>query len=288
MNYLIVSHKFGEVKRGSFNKSKDLSLLYPNVTLMEDIEFDTFNDIFDYNYDKYIFRTQVSGNYKDFYPITLLKKNHLVFTRHTKRYGFLNNATNGFNYYKRFSKDLPVFIPFILPYSVDSINDDVCIGYYIRRKSLIHSYRMFIQFLDTLDRPIDLYTMGFNTPLYHKNIKSHTHTFNRDEFFSHISHYVYPKSEVADVFPHSIYEAVLSGKQIIIPESNRNFLDGIDDIESCIRCHRTWSDVIYNNSDSVLFEDFKPFYDRLMNNNFEYRCDPTRYKNFSEWVEKEV
>lgn len=289
MNYLIVSHKFGDVKRGSYNKSKDLSLLFPNVHLSEDIEFESFSDIFDHNYDKYIFRTQVSGNYKDFKPLSLLKKNHLVFTRHENRYGFLNNATNGFSYYKKYSQDLPIFIPFIIPYMVEPIYDEVCMGYYIRRQSLQHSYRMFMEFLDTLDRPVNLYTMGYDSVINHRNVKSHTHTYDRDAFFGNISHYIYPKSTYVDPFPHSLCEAVMSGKQIIIPEmKNRTFMDGIDDIESCISFHRGWSDVVYDNTDSILFKDFMPFYRRLLDNNFEYRCDPTRYKNFCEWIEREV
>ncbi len=288
--YLIISHKFGDVKRGSFKKSEEFSSLFPNVHLLEDVEFDSFDDIFDHNFDKYIFRTQVHGNYGcGFRPISILKRNHLVFTRYESRYAFLNNATNGFNYYKKYHKDLPNFIPFILPYSRERISDSVCIGYYSRRKNLNHSYGMFIDFLDTIDLPVNLYTMGFKTNIEHRNIKSHTHTYDKDVFFDNISHYIYPKSEICDVFPHSVCEAVFANKQIIIPEMRyRTFLDGIDDIESCIKFHRSWSDKIYDNSKCILFKDFKPFYNRLLDSDFEYRCDPTGYNNFSEWIEKEI
>lgn len=288
--YLIISHKFGDVKRGSYNKSKDFSLLYPNVCLMEDIEFDTFDNIFDYNFDKYIFRTQVYSNYScGFNPITLRNKNHLVFTRYEKKYGFLNNAVNGFNYYKKYHKNLPNFIPFILPYNTKHSFSGKCIGYYIRKKSLGRSYRMFLDFLDTLNEPLNLYTMGYNEHIIHKNIKTHTHTNNRDDFFNNISHYVYPKSEHADPFPHSLCEAIFSYKQVIIPEiKNRTFRDGIDDLESCVKFHRSWSEKIYDNSNSIIFKDFTGFYNRLMENDFEYKCDPTRYKNFADWIDKEI
>ena len=288
--YLIISHKFGEVRRGSFQKSKDFSDIYKNVDTKEDILINEFEDILRLGYDKYIFRTQVHNNYKcGFKSTKLLKLNHLVFTRVDNSYNFLNNATNGFSYYKRYNHRLPVFIPFIIPYNIDLMDNKICLGYYLRRKSLSHSFNMFMEFLDTLPYPVDLYTMGYKESIHHPNIISHTHTFNRDIFFKNISHYIYPKSSFDDPFPHSITEAVFSGKQIIIPEMKyRTFKDGIDDIQSCIKYHKSLTDKMFDNSDSILNKSFSNFYNKVLNNDFEYKCDPSKYKNFREWIELEV
>ena len=148
--------------------------------------------------------------------------------------------------------------------------------------------------LKELKTDVDLYFMG-NPPKERfdkwPHIKRMSHTYNNVKFFENITHYVIPDSTYADIFTNSLMEAVQAGKQIISPPlKDKRRKHGIDDIKDCIMYHTKFNPkLILDNSHTILkAENFKPFYKRLFDNNFEYSFDRNKYKTFREWIEREV
>lgn len=194
-----------------------------------------------------------------------------------------NSATNGFSIYKEID-EYKYCIPMMYDYkcSNNNVKDKIVIGYY---NSIYRGTKeWFKQFVKDNETYIDrIYILGEQII----ECPSFIHTTNKDEFFSNITHFVYPMSTVfIDPWPTTLEEAVRCNKQIIILPSNRNWHDGIDDICSCIRYHTSLSlDKYYDNSNcSINMFDLTKYYDTLLfDNNFEYKIDRTKYKSFNEW-----
>ena len=94
-----------------------------------------------------------------------------------------------------------------------------------------------------------------------------------------------------DPFPHSMVEAIQSECQIISPIiSNRNHMDGVDDVLDCIQSHIEFDpDIYFDNSKTILnANNFKQFYQRVFDNDFEYSFERDKYNRFNEWIEAEV
>jgi hypothetical protein len=82
-------------------------------------------------------------------------------------------------------------------------------------------------------------------------------------------------------------EAVRCNKQIIILPNKRNFVDGIDDIETCIKYHTGIDDEIYDNSQcSINKFDFDKYYDYVIDKKFQIDDNyfNNNYNTFNEWI----
>jgi hypothetical protein len=169
---------------------------------------------------------------------------------------------------------------------------EICIGFYARKWLTRDSYNWFFDKLDQWPK-VNICVMGRQEPeLEHKLKGRYKHTFDNIDFFNSITHYVMPKSlTFIDPFPHTLLEAVQSNKQIIIPTiGHRNHKDGIDDIQDCIQWHDDfYPDKFVDNSQCLLkFKNFKKFYQKVIDNNFEYSFEKLKYKNMKEWILEEV
>jgi len=247
-------------------------------------------------YQKVIFRTQVPSAYNiPVNGVALRKVNHLIYIRNEHLSPLMNSCTNGFYYYKR-NKKIKNYIPLITPFSVTKVERNIpCLGFYERNCITRDSFDWFMDTVKNLSVDVDIYFMGnppkINFTNLSKHVKNTTHTFDNEEFYSNITHYVYPRSKMwDDPFPHSMVEALQSNCQIISPTiPNRNHMDGVDDVLDCIKYHTSFNpDLYYDNSRSVLLSNFKPFYERVFGNDFEYSFDREKYNRFNEWIEGEV
>ena len=111
------------------------------------------------------------------------------------------------------------------------------------------------------------------------------------QFFSEITHYFYPTSKYfVDPFPHSLLEAVQTGKTIIIPKIERDFKDGIDDIKDVINWYEEYNPIVGNtNKDQPLRAAvWKKFYEKVFSCNWEYKFDRNKYKNLYDFIQGEV
>ena len=294
--YLLVSHKYDNLKRGAYITSNRLVDRYrKHLDYKTDLEIQDLNEL-NYKYKKIIFVTQVLSNYNIKLNLTKMKKlNHLIMLRSTQNLLLYNSCSNGFHYFKSY-KNIKNFIPFITDFPlIEHDNNNIpCLGFYIRRTVTPDSLSYIKDFLKNLSQKVDVYVMGNPTPefLKYKCVNTYKHTYNNKEFFKSITHYIYPSSKIfQDPFPNSILEAVHTGAQIVLPDIlGRLHMDGIDDIKECIKWHNKFdSDIIYDNSDCILNGIiFDKFYLNLFNNDFEYKFDRSEYKYFSDWIEKEV
>jgi len=294
--YLLIAHKYIDLKRGAHLTSNRLVDQYPeHLDYKIDLDAQNLEELNE-QYQRIIFITQVINNYHFKLNIRRLQKlNYILMLRSTQNPLLYNSCSNGFHYFKTY-KNIKYFIPFVTNFSViKKVKNNIpCLGFYIRRTITPDSLIYINNFLKNLKQKVNVYIMGNPTPefLKYKCINSYNHTYNHKEFFSNISHYIYPSSkQFQDPFPNSVLEAVQTGAQIVFPEiSNRNHKDGIDDIKDCIKWHKTFnSDVEYDNSECILNNsNFKKFYLNLFNNNFEYTFDRNKYKYFSDWIEGAV
>lgn len=293
MKFLFTGKEFGLSKRGGFVVTKRFCDWFSDKT--EFIEASKITKDHLNKYQKVIFLTQVPTAYNiPVNGIALRNVNHLVYIRSNRITPMLNSCTNGFNYYKRF-KLIKNYIPTITPFSVNkNKRDDPCLGFYQRNFITRDSFDWFRNCLSTLKCDVDVYLMGdppkidFSSLNHVRNV---THTYNNEEFFSNVTHYIYPRSKTwVDPFPHSILEAIQSNCQIISPTIHqRNHMDGVDDLLSCIEYHDEFDpNTYYDNSKSIILSNFKPFYERVFANDFEYSFDRNKYVTFCEWIEKEV
>ena len=294
--YLLISHKFLDTKRGAHTTSQRLMNEFPDyLDHLNDLDSQNLEELNE-EYKRIIFITQAPHMYHIKMNYSRLKAiNPIIFLRGDKNPILYESCNNGFYYYKTY-KNIKYYIPFITdfnPYKQKS-HLKPCIGFYIRRFLVPDSHLRCIDFLKNLKHEVNVVTMGNNIPEIKSipNVKSYKHTYDNKEFFSNISHYVYPASKkFQDPFPNTVLEAIQSNKQIIFLDiPNRNHVDGIDDIKDCIKWHKDFNpDLNYDNSNCILkFNNFKKFYIDLFNNNFEYSFDREKYKVFNEWIESEI
>lgn len=298
MKYLLIPRKFGIMKRGAYTTSIRMKSLYPDYIDVKDIEsINEVNDIRN-NYTRLIFLSHSFILYKNKYNITKINQNDIIFSRNDnlQRYRMISNmsANNGFSHY--LSEEYKFFIPTIFSFNLSCkyINHiDPIIGIYIRPGEANLLFAKLIDFIKNLSFKIHIVVMGkFINLSYMKNVISCYHTYDSVEFFNKITHFLYFKLDTfQDPFPHTLVEAVDCRKQIIIPPCIRNFKDGADDIQTCIKYHHCLNINEFDNSNTILHGDnFISFYDRLLENNFEYILDRKKYKDkcFREWCENEL
>jgi len=194
-----------------------------------------------------------------------------------------NSATNGFSIYKEidgYKYCIPMMYDY--KYSNNNVKDKIVIGYY---NSIYRGTKeWFKQFVKDNEAYIDrIYILGEQII----ECPSFIHTTNKDEFFSNITHFVYPMSTVfIDPWPTVLEEGIRCNKQIIILYRDRSWKDGIDDICSCIRYHKKLDlNTYYDNSDSsILNFNLDKYYRYLFDNNFEFYIDRDKYKTFDEFL----
>lgn len=137
---------------------------------------------------------------------------------------------SGFSYWKRYQDSYNCFFPTITTYKRISNPSKVCIGYY-NRGIRPDTTQEFIKLANKTPMDIDIIVMGTNINLN----RPHMYTINEDEFFSKVTHYFYMKSNYHDdPWPHTLFQACQCNCSIIMPNNNRNWKDGVDDIlETC-------------------------------------------------------
>lgn len=295
--FLLISHKYDNLKRGAFLTSSRFVDSYPeHLDFRLDLNAQDLEEL-NQQYKRLIFTTQVISNYRIKLNLNRLRQlNYLFFLRNDQNPLIYNSASNGFHYYRTY-KNIKFYIPSITDFpTIENtvIHKIPCLGFYIRRNVTPDSLSFINNFLKNLKIPIDVYVMGNPAPelLKNKSVNSYNHTYDQIEFFRNITHYIYPASrQFQDPFPNSVLEAIQSGVQIIFPEVyGRNHKDGIDDIKECILWHKDFNpNIKYDNTDCVLTNNnFKKFFLTLFENDFEYSFDRDKYKYFSDWINGEV
>jgi len=301
LNYKLIYRTFGKPKRGANILSNELQEIDKRI---ECIDIDDINDINAIRDDStLVFQTQGIHLYNQKYNFIKSKPTDVTYIRHEYSPAlYPNPVNNGFSYSllrirkpdKFINKNnLKYFSPVLYNFSVQKINYEYpIIGYYLRPTLTPDSTNWFLDFLNNLEHPVHLYTMGIEIRYDgHPNVIKHTHTYDRFEFFSNVTHYIYFKSNTfSDPLPHSLLEAARSNCQIIVPDNDRIFDDGIDDICSCIHYHNTFNSEIIDNSDSILMLDFSMYLKRLVDMGFLHTTikDLVQYKDFKEWIVENI
>lgn len=295
MKYLFAGKSFGLMRRGGYVTTKRFCNLYPEKTeFINACKINTKEQL--QNYKKIIFRTQVPSAYNiPINGIHLRDVNHLAYMRNEYITPLLNTCTNGFHYYRTFAK-IKNYIPFITPFQVEKKESNLpCLGFYKRNFVTKDSFHWVMEMLKNLSVDVDVYLMGEHSAIklegLSPHVKSVTHTYDNREFFKNVTHYIYPRSKTwVDPFPHSMLEAIQTGCQIISPLiKGRDHLDGVNDVLDCIKFHESFNpNVYFDNSKSIILNNFTPFYERVFENDFEYSFDRSQYKTFREWIEREV
>lgn len=295
--YCIISKNYDHIKRGAFTTAERFKRDFPKY--IDAIDIDSVDSITELRkeYSRLIFSTQVPHLYRGKYLLTKQAPSDVVYLRREfSPAAWANSTTNGFSYYLE-SPKIKHFIPQFTTsgFKCNPSQEEVVLGFYFRPSVTTDSCAWFFNFLNNLKTNIRLVTFGKELQIdpcgLPPRVISHKHTFDNEYFFSLITHYIYFKSNsIVDPFPNALLEAVDSGAQIIIPENERNFKDGIDDVASCVRYHTTLNEeLMYDNSDTILKgENFKDFYLKLFNNNFEYEFDRNKYSNLREWCYGEL
>lgn len=290
--YLVIAKKFSNLGRGGHTISKRFCELFPaDLRYKETSKATNLEELNNY-YDKLILRTQVPTCYSSpVNPVRLMRLNHLAYVRESYNFPTINSCTNGFYYYKY--SNIKNYIPMITDFpTIVKKPKEYCIGFYSRKWLTPDSFRWFVSKLKEWPE-LNVCILGTPNDEIEQNTKGRfTHTYSNVEFFNKITHYVMPKSiAYKDPFPHTLLEAVQTGKQIIIPSlGHRNFKDGIDDIQDFIAWHEDYRPQIkYDNSKCFLkFENFKQFYRNIIDNGFEYSFDKRKYHSMVEWMMEEV
>lgn len=294
--FLLFGKKDGIYKRGSYHITKRFCSEHEN-----ECDFCLDKDIFKNpdkmkDYDIVISTYQSIKNYTK--PLNWLffrDINHILYTRNISDCLIFNGATNGLSVFNRL-KRFKYFIPMIT--DIDSKNikepNDISLGFYIRETVNGDAFHFFLDMLKNIDFKINIVTMGdkyFNFENIN-SVNNHYHTFNNIDFFSRITHYVFPQSaEFMDPFPNTLLEAIQCNKQIICPKiPNRKIKDGIDDILSCINYHKDLNlrKNLDNKNCGLNSKNFKRFYENLFKNDWNYQIKPDEYKTFYDWCSKEL
>ena len=135
---------------------------------------------------------------------------------------------SGFSYWKRHKDLYDCFFPTVTTYINLSEKIEPCLGYY-SRDIRPDTTKEFIKYANTVPEEIPIYIMG--TPLNLQ--RKYTFTYDENEFFSHVTHYFYMRSLYHDdPWPHTLLQACQCKCSIIIPDINRAWKDGVDDVLS--------------------------------------------------------
>ncbi len=293
--YLVIGHKFGALGRGGFHISKRFCDEHPDYCEFKQ-DRKAFNlERLSEKYKRVILRTQVPRCYLQPVNFVRMRKiNHLFYLRARYLNPLYNDCTNGFYYY-HLHKGFHNYIPMITDFPVQENKgkwERECLGFYVRRWLTPDSYDWFIDFLDSFKRyKVNVTIMGDPSPEIenHNNVLHYNHTNDNVQFFSEITHYFYPTSRhFVDPFPHSVLEAVQTGKTIILPKIERDFKDGIDDLKDVITWYENWNPIMDNmNSDQPLTAaKWKKFYENtVFPNNWEFSFCRETYKDLSSFIQ---
>lgn len=297
--YLLISHRYPKLRRGAHTTARRLAREFPEyLDYKTDEECIGKLDQFNEQYRKLIFVTQAPRMYQlkaNF--LNLRNLNYSYFIRGENNPSvYKNPTTNGF-YYGYMYSDIEFYVPFIFDFQVKNaskVDNLPVVGFYIRPFLVPDALDYAVNFAKNVQHEIRLYILGecdHNFSKY-KNIISYNQTLDNKEFFSKITHYIYPKSAwFKDPFPNTLLEAVQCNKQICLPTIiGRNHKDGIDDISEVIKYHIHFNqDTVLDNSSNVLtLSNFRNFYLALFDNDFKYVLDKEKYKSFSSWLTKEI
>lgn len=294
MKYLVIGHRFGLLKRGGFVVSKRFCQEHSNYCEFKEDKRARRLELLDKQYKRIILRTQVPRCYS--IPINFVKLrsiNHIIYLRARYLSPFFNSCTNGFYYYQKHVK-IQHYIPMITDFpKIENQPDEICLGFYVRKWLTPDSFERFIGILDELKYSHNVCIMGDpNDEIEnHPKVKNFKHTNSNKEFFKTITHYFYPTSSYfVDPFPHSVLEATQSGKQIIFPKIKRDHKDGIDDIKDCIKWHDKFepNKILDNRDQPLTSSNFRNYYHRIFDNNWEHIFERSKYKTMLDWVEGEV
>ena len=301
MKYKLIFRTYGKPIRGANIKSHELAKVDSRIECYDIDDIKNINDIRD-NDSRLVFQTQGIHLYNQKYNFLKAKPTDVIYIRHEhmpKLYP--NPVNNGFSYTLqrgtkpkkfKFINSLKYCSPTLYNFPASEKSEEKVLGYYLRPTLTPDSNNWFLEFLNSLEKPVKLFTMGIsNNYSGHNNVISHTHTYDRFEFFKNVTHYLYFKSNTfTDPFPHSLMEAVQSGCQIIIPENKRDTDDGIDDIQSCIQFHTSLNNEIIDNKDSLLNLNFLKYQKMLIDKSFMFTPinELKHYKNFNEWLYENI
>jgi len=282
VKYAVIAHKYDKLKRGAYTTAISLSNEFKNVTLINEKDVTNLKNLNE-QYDIIILFTQMPSKYK--FPVNIINLkniNHAIFIRAEHNHSIFNSFTNGFHYYKQ-NPTIKNYLPILpkMPKIKMETPQRPVLGYYVIKSMITDSYWKFCDIVENYKEKIDICVMGNLTPELkkYKTVKNYTHTYDNLEFFSKITHFVYPMSSIfVDPFPTSLYEAIQYKKKLIIPTLYRNFKDGIDDILDCIDDDVTLLD----------WKNFEQFYIKLFDKNFVYKYDKICYMRFNEWIKGEV
>jgi hypothetical protein len=295
MKYLIIGHRFGALGRGGYHISKRFCDEHKEYCeFKDDRKFLKLEDLND-RYKRLIFRTQVPRCYNQQVNFVKLRKiNHLFYLRAKFLNPLYENCTNGFYYFKE-HKGYDRYIPMITDFPVqENYPKQETWGFYVRKWLTPDSFDCFIDILNNFKRfKVNVTIMGDPSPEIenHPNVLHYNHTNDNVQFFSEITHYFYPTSRYfVDPFPHSVLEAVQTGKTIIFPKIERTHKDGIDDLKDIIHWHENYYPMTDNlNKDQPLTaSNFKNFYKKVFDCDWNYKISMNRYKNLYEWIQGEV
>ena len=284
---LILSHKFGDKVRGSYKVSERFCKNFNNLKLISDNDFN-LKEL--EKYEHVFFRTQSPYSYTFRLGLKELSNpKHTFFIRSEYNKPFVRSVSNGFNYYKNDPK-IKFYFPMITDFSCENSCDELVFGFYSRKGIAPDSYQWFCDFLRDNTIPCKVFTMGdyiLDLTRY-TSVTEHHHTYDNIEFFSSISHYVYPESHrFVDPFPHSVLEAIQSNVQLIIPSwGNRDFKDGIDDLKSIFCYHTHFIEDFFLHNTPLKFSMFEDFYHDTLYNDMEYTFDRDYFKTFYDWIDR--
>jgi len=285
MRYAVVAHRYKNTKRGAYTTAQNLHRMFPNYIdhLEEEYVEIVTTERLKNDYDKIIFLTQMPFKYTFPVNITrLINTRHVIFIRSEHNHSIYESCTNGFHYYRN-NCDIKYYIP-ILP-KVEEIQHVTpkrpVLGYYARKNLIWDAWWKFCEVVENFGEEVDVYLMGNDAPevQQYNNVVDYKHTYDNKEFFSNITHYVYPMSnKFVDPFPTSLYEAIQYKKEVIIPKLDRSFKDGIDDIIDCIEDDISLLD----------WENFRSFYNKIFESGFVYKLDRIWYIGMNDWIKGEV
>lgn len=268
MKFLFKAESFSDIKRGGYTSNLRFCNRFDKFCTLNDNE----------QYSKIIYRT--APPLEKF--LEIYKNNDTIFVSVPNSkwlFDKINLASDGFTMYNN-NKQINSFIPIVTKFNAKQKSEKICIGFYNSEKTKPSAIK-YIKEIATNHNVLILgdYIHGI------KNTKDNIH------FFETITHYCHvPTPEFFETFPQSLLEAISCNKQIIIPKIHRSFIDGLDDIKSCIYYHENINyNKYYDNSDTILsYKNFDEFYRKLFNNNFENFVERGKYKNLYDWCEKEL
>lgn len=213
------------------------------------------------------------------------------------------HLTNGWSYFKRNLGRYHGWLPTIYQSEFQRLEDDVCVGYYIRDVRA-ESNLAFADFIKSIP-DVPIMTIG-TKDLLRKQLSKHsiwTHTYDSSEFWKKCSHYFYFRPcDIEDPMPHTLLEAVQSRHQIIsLKNPRRKFTDGIDDILSCLDDYSdTMKKALSSLQESCAKRSpealdpqlWKPYIQNLCETRFNYRqtasASASRDLSLCQWVDKNL